>query len=70
MNKDNGRRSHDKKSSTQAQPKALSPDKLTVTGKTGDVELSESELKAVSGGDASTPNLFNACATGKHFPPA
>ena len=52
-----------------------------VEGDEGAQELSEEELDEISGGkvsvqeihvtkivDKSSPNLFGACATGKHFP--
>jgi hypothetical protein len=56
---------HGKKETTPSQGKEASPDKLTKTGKKGEVELTEDDLKAVSGGgvvirpvDTSSPVLF------------
>jgi hypothetical protein len=38
------------KETTSSQGKAAAPDKLTKAGKKGEVELTEDDLKAVSGG--------------------
>jgi hypothetical protein len=51
-----------KKEATSSQGKASSPDKLTKAGKKGEVELTEDDLKGVSGGavdyfDKSTPTF-------------
>ena len=40
----------DKKETTSLQGRASSPDRLTKTGKKGDVELPKDDLKTVSGG--------------------
>jgi bacteriocin-like protein len=47
---------HGKKEATSTQGMASSPEKPTKTGKKADVELTENDLKTVSGG-----------CTGKHF---
>jgi len=51
--------SDDKADPSNKDPKISSADDLVKTTKGGDVELSEEELKRVTGG---------ICATGKHFP--
>jgi type VI protein secretion system component Hcp len=51
--------------------KISSTDDLTKTTNKSDVELSEEELKRVSGGgklvDKASPVLMQACATGAHL---
>jgi hypothetical protein len=44
----------------------ISPDDLTKTSKSGDIELDEEELKRVSGGDKSTPKFFKNIGSGTH----
>jgi hypothetical protein len=53
---------HGEKETTSSQGKAASPDKLTKAGKKGEVELTEDDLKAASGGvgrsfDKSSPGF-------------
>lgn len=53
----------------------MSPDDLTNTTRTNDVELTEGQLEEVAGGDLqisktvdkSSPTLFQNCATGEHL---
>jgi bacteriocin-like protein len=49
-NKKENHSTHGMKEATSTQGMASSPDKPTKTGKKGDVELTENDLKAVSGG--------------------